>query len=76
MDSHFTTIPVIDMSGLNGTTEQKLTVVENLAHAARHVGFMYITGHGMEPSLFSNMLNEAKTFFDLPIEEKMALYIG
>ncbi|NHN91963.1 isopenicillin N synthase family dioxygenase [Acetobacter sicerae] len=76
MTSTFTTIPVIDISGLSGTSEQKQTVVENLGDAARHVGFMYITGHGMEPSLFSNMLRETKAFFDLPIEEKMALYIG
>lgn len=76
MNSHFTAIPVIDISGLSGNAGQKQTVVENLGHAARTIGFMYITGHGMEPSLFANMLRETKTFFDLPIEEKMSLYIG
>lgn len=66
----FTEIPVIDVSG---PIEE---VADALGRAAREVGFMYVRGHGVEARLFDDLLTVARDFFNLPMAEKMRIYIG
>ena len=47
-----------------------------LGRAAADVGFFYISGTGIDDSLFSAMLAAVKEYFALPVEEKMRDYIG
>lgn len=74
--SSFQQIPVIDVSGLYGSTEQQALVAAELGKAAREVGFLYVTGSGVSQALFDDLLTVTKQFFALPIEDKMAVYIG
>lgn len=74
--SNFQQIPVIDVSGLYGTSEQQQAVAEELRRAAREVGFLYVTGSGVSQALFDDLLAVTKQFFALPLEEKMKVYIG
>lgn len=73
----FSDIPVIDVSPLGGSdTAAQARVAEELGAAARNVGFLYVTGTGIDETLFENLLAQTKRFFALPLEEKMKVYIG
>jgi isopenicillin N synthase-like dioxygenase len=68
---------VIDVAYLrDGTLTQQEMVVVELSRAARDVGFLYVTGHGIPAQLFDNLLEVTRAFFAQPIEKKMAVYIG
>ena len=73
----FTEIPVIDMAGLlTDDPSAQQAVADEMGRAARDVGFFYLTGTGMDPTLFDGVLRAAQGFFDQPREAKMANYIG
>jgi isopenicillin N synthase-like dioxygenase len=75
--SSFTKIPVIDVAGLRaGDPARRQHVVDQLGAASREVGFCYLTGAGIEASLFEDLLAVTKRFFALPLESKMRYYIG
>ncbi len=75
--SDFETIPVVDISGLGGEDGAFHTeAVRRLRHAAEHVGFLYITGHGLPEPLLAALREAARDFFARPLDEKMAVYIG
>ncbi|MCH4247169.1 MAG: isopenicillin N synthase family oxygenase [Acinetobacter populi] len=73
----FNHIPVIDISGLySDDLEQQKLVANNIGYAAENVGFFYITGHQIATDTFEKLLQQAKAFFALPLEEKMRYYAG
>jgi isopenicillin N synthase-like dioxygenase len=72
----FTEIPIVDISGLGGNDAAKARVAEALGRAAREVGFLYVTGHGIPDDLVAGLLDATKRFFAQPIDEKMKVYIG
>ncbi|MBM7417013.1 MULTISPECIES: isopenicillin N synthase family oxygenase [Nocardiaceae] len=75
--SAFTSVPVIDISGLRSIdSEERAQVVDALRTAARDVGFFYIGGTGLDRTLFEDLLDMSKRFFALPTDEKMRYYIG
>ena len=64
-------VPVIDISGFTERDDDRRQVIaEQVDRAARTVGFMQITGHGI-PELAADGLTEAMDgFFALPFEQK------
>lgn len=73
----FTSIPVIDISGLgSAVATDRDQVAEEIGRAARDVGFFYVSGTGIDDGLFEQLLDATKRFFALPLEEKMRTYIG
>ncbi len=75
--SDFSNIPLIDIAALRtGTQEEQARVAKELGRAAREIGFLYVTGTGIDEKLFDSLLAVAKQFFALPTTEKMAVYIG
>ena len=73
----FTSVPIIDISGLrSSSTGERSRVAAEIGAAAREVGFFYISGSGIDEALFDRMLAATKEFFALPVEEKMRSYIG
>lgn len=73
----FDHIPVVDISGLYSEhLTDRQQVAEQIAAAATDVGFLYIKGHRIPPSLISALLQRSKAFFALPYAEKMRSYIG
>lgn len=73
----FTEIPVVDVSGLlHGDADEQRSVAGELGKAAREVGFLYITGTDVSAALFADLLRVTKQFYELPLEDKMAVYIG
>jgi isopenicillin N synthase-like dioxygenase len=73
----FTSVPIIDISGLTSPQRaDRERVAAELGAAARDVGFFYVRGAGVPDDLFERMLAATKEFFALPVEEKMRSYIG
>lgn len=73
----FTSIPVIDISGLySDAPADRERVAAEVGAAARDIGFFYISGSGVDDALFAQLLDVTTAFFALPVEEKMRSYIG
>lgn len=73
----FTSVPVVDIGGLRSDDpDVRARVAAEVGAAARDVGFLYISGSGIDEALFERMLAATKEFFALPVEEKMRSYIG
>ena len=73
----FSHLPLVDISALRqGDAEAQQAVADALGKAAREVGFLYVTGHGVPEARFSALIDAAQRFFALPLADKMAVYIG
>ena len=73
----FTSIPIVDITGLRSSDRsERERVATDIGKAAAEVGFLYISGTGIDEALFDRMLAATKTFFALPVEEKMRSFIG
>ena len=73
----FTSVPVVDISGLRSQDPaERERVAGELGKAAAEVGFFYVSGAGIEDTVFERMLAATKEFFALPLDEKMRYYIG
>lgn len=68
-----TALPTLDLSLFEGTAQQRYEFLENLRHAARDVGFFYLTGHGIDSALLKQVQDHARQFFALPESEKAAV---
>ncbi|XP_015160637.1 feruloyl CoA ortho-hydroxylase 1-like [Solanum tuberosum] len=64
-------IPDIDMSGLNGPDEQRLSTIHAISSACAQWGFFRVTNHGIKTSIMDEMLKIIEEFFNLPLEGKM-----
>lgn len=68
-----TALPILDLSLLDGTAIQRQGFLDDLRHAARDVGFFYLTGHGIDSELLQQVQASARQFFALPDSEKAAV---
>jgi len=60
------TLPVLDFSAYGKNRENDRAFLDQLAYAAREVGFFYLTGHGISQSLIDDVLGASRRFFALP----------
>lgn len=73
----FKKIPLVNISGLfSNNLEDRLQVADEMGRAARTVGFLYVTGHGIPQAKIQRLRSAAKTFFSQPLDYKMKYYIG
>jgi isopenicillin N synthase-like dioxygenase len=74
---NFDRLPVIDVSALYESDPQaRQAAAQALDHAARTVGFFYITGHRVAPERYRALLASAQQFFAQPEAWKQRYYIG
>lgn len=66
-------IPVLDLSLLNGTTEQQAQFRDDLRRATHEVGFFSLVGHGVPRELIDRAYETARAFFALPESHKLAI---
>jgi isopenicillin N synthase-like dioxygenase len=77
MSRAFSEVPVVDISGLSSSdAAQRRATAMAVGRAAREVGFLYVSGHGVDPALLQGLQATAAAFFDQPLDTKMAAYIG
>jgi isopenicillin N synthase-like dioxygenase len=67
-------IPVIDLSGaFSSSPLDRNTVAHAIHKACRETGFFYVSEHRIPQPLIDAQFAWAKRFFDLPLDEKLAL---
>ena len=70
----FQDIPLVDLSALIDGSDE-VAVAERLGWAAEHVGFLYVSNHGVPQDLIDQMFEMSRRFFAQPLEAKTALHI-
>lgn len=70
--SNFTSIPIIDLEFLQ---QDYSGFIANLRDICHHVGFFYLTNHGISAEKMTLMLSQARELFQLPQEVKESLSI-
>lgn len=66
-------LPVIDLSLLDGSPDDQRRFRDELRAATHDVGFFYLVGHGVPDDLWARMFDTARDFFALPEEQKLAI---
>ncbi|ANN75949.1 isopenicillin N synthase family dioxygenase [Bordetella flabilis] len=64
-------VPVIDISRFAaGSAAGKQAIARSVDQACRDIGFLIISGHGIDGGLMARMRDVSRRFFDLPLAEK------
>jgi isopenicillin N synthase-like dioxygenase len=66
-------IPIADLSRLDGAPSDRADFLRELRAAAHDVGFFYLTGHGIDPAFLYSLLEASRRFFALPDAAKQAI---
>ena len=61
-------IPLID---LGGAGIANAAMAESIVTACRDIGFMYVTGHGVDPQLIDGVRREVAGYFSQTLEQKL-----
>lgn len=65
-------VPVIDIAGFEtGDKAERQRIASSVAEAVEGIGFLAITGHGVDPALIDRVSRLSAAFFDLPEETKL-----
>lgn len=67
------TLPLLDLSQLDGDARQRQRFLDELRAAARDAGFFYLRGHGVNNRLNAQLQQYARQFFALPEADKLAV---
>ena len=68
-----TTLPVLDLSLLDGGPESAARFRDELRAATHDVGFFYLVGTSVSPELETRLHTAARDFFALPEQDKLAI---
>ncbi|WP_027035612.1 isopenicillin N synthase family dioxygenase [Mesorhizobium ciceri] len=66
-------VPVLDLSRLEQGASEHRTFLLDLRTAARDVGFLYLSGHGISASEIDDVLDASRRFFALSEADKLAI---
>jgi len=69
-----TALPVISLSLLQGTDQERRALAHSLADACLHTGFFYVSDHDIPGELVERVFGESRALFDLPIDQKEAIH--
>jgi len=68
-------LPLIDIAPwFVGGRAARARVADDVFAACRDVGFLYISGHGIDPAIVDAVFDAARRFFALPDAEKLAVH--
>jgi len=70
--SSFSSIPILDLS-VARNPETKPAFLEELRYVLLEVGFLYLKNVGIPHELVQEVIKEGVAFFDLPMQEKLAI---
>ncbi|KAI4368210.1 hypothetical protein MLD38_016794 [Melastoma candidum] len=63
-------LPLIDLSGLNGGTKERMDCRTEIARASREWGFFQAVNHGISREILEEMRKEQVKLFEQPFEKK------
>ncbi len=67
-------IPILDVSAVTSDDPEGVdALAAQIGDACRNIGFFYVTGHGIDPTILRRSFDMAHAFFALPLEQKMAV---
>ena len=66
------TLPLIDISRFRDPA-QRDGLLADLRHAAHDIGFFYVVGHGVPQDVTDAVLEQARLFFALPLEDRLVI---
>ncbi len=66
-------LPIVDVAHMGRSDGDFGRVARRLDQACAEFGFFYITGHGIDPVLIADLEKQARQFFVLPLEQKLAI---
>ena len=70
-------IPVVNVARLRSeSAAERAECAAELGAAAREIGFLYCTGHGIPEAQLRRLIAVSSAFFSRPLDEKMRVYIG
>ena len=70
-------IPIVDLAAyLRGEPGELERIARQLRHIFEHVGFYFITNHGVPQALVDRMFEEVKRFHAQPVEAKLRVKIN
>lgn len=73
----FQHLPLVDISGLYAPDlPTRQATARALGQAAHEAGFLYITGHPLQPANFQSLVDITRAYFNQPLDRKMQDYIG
>jgi isopenicillin N synthase-like dioxygenase len=65
-------VPIIDVAAFRSPDPAaRGAVARQVGEAVDAIGFLVITGHGVDPALIAEVQRASNAFFDLPLAEKM-----
>lgn len=65
-------VPLIDVAPFRGgSTHARSDVARQVSTALQEIGFMMISGHGVDQSLIDDLYEVSYEFFELPLEQKL-----
>jgi isopenicillin N synthase-like dioxygenase len=77
MSRAFSSLPLIDIGDLaSPDAAARQAVAVQVGRAAREVGFLYVSGHGVQPELLERLQAVSAAYFAQAFEAKLAAYIG
>jgi isopenicillin N synthase-like dioxygenase len=65
-------LPLVDLRRFRDPAQREAFLAA-LRHAAHDVGFFYVAGHGIPPEVTSGVLDAARQFFALPLEQRLEI---
>ncbi|TCL05987.1 isopenicillin N synthase family dioxygenase [Sodalis ligni] len=68
-----TSLPLLDLSRLGNSPAERSAFLAELRHAARDIGFFYLTGHGVDTHLLDQVQHLSREFFALPDAQKQSV---
>jgi len=69
-------VPVIDLRPAREGRASRRAVAQEIGRACEEIGFLMVTGHGVPRGLIDEADGLSRAFFDLPLEEKLAIEVG
>jgi len=67
-------LPIVDIAGLRSDdSAARMEVGRAIRAACLDQGFLYVTGHGIDPALVDEVYARSREFFESPIEARMAV---
>jgi isopenicillin N synthase-like dioxygenase len=66
-------IPLLDLRRFDAGEAERAAFLAELREAAHGVGFFYVTGHGVDAGLLSDLMDTSARFFSLTEADKLAI---